>query len=220
MNSFVKDVLPPFLWRFLRKNYYRAGISGTAPGGTTAGWYDKAYERTAGYHTHFTGSEYYFLWTVVADRIVRSGATRILDLGCGPGQFAALLQSRGIREYCGVDFSERAIGMARKACSGFTFIREDLERPELLRTLEYDLVVSMEFLEHVSFDKEILNRIRSGARFLGTVPNYPYHSHLRHFSGTKEVAARYGSLFNSFSVDEFLKNAEGERYFLMDGLKK
>jgi hypothetical protein len=34
------------------------------------------------------------------------------------------------------------------------------------------------------------------------------------------VAARYGSLFNSFSVDEFLKNAEGERYFLMDGLKK
>ena len=52
------------------------------------------------------------MWTVLADRIRRSGAKSVLDIGCGPGQFAAcLFDMAGIETYTGLDFSAEAIRM-------------------------------------------------------------------------------------------------------------
>src|SRR5438128_11724255 len=53
-----------------------------------AEFYDKAFESVTSYHKHYTESEYYFLWTVIVDRIRRAKSTSILEIGCGPGQLA------------------------------------------------------------------------------------------------------------------------------------
>jgi len=61
-------------------------------------------------------------------------------------------------------------------------------------------VITTEFLEHVDGDLEVIRQIYSGSRFLATVPNFPYVSHVRHFNDSGEVMRRYEGLFEDFSV--------------------
>jgi hypothetical protein len=74
-------------------------------------------------------------------------------------------------------------------------------------------------LEHIEADLEVLRRVRPGTRCLLTVPNFPYPSHVRFFNNGGAVSERYGWLFGSHTVDEFLKNPEGDRFFLLDGIR-
>jgi SAM-dependent methyltransferase len=183
-------------------------------------WYNDAYATTPEYWQHYTQSSYYFLWTVLADRICRSGVQKILDVGCGPGQFASLLRDKGIKHYFGVDFSSTCIALARQACPSFEFAMADLAANPFPQTFAYDCAVILEFLEHIPFDREIIQRIRPGTKVFATVPNFPYTSHVRHFTDEEEVAARYRDLFmTGFSVTSFFANPQGKTFFLMEGIR-
>jgi len=198
----------------------RGADSAPEPSGEKdAAWYNERFENTPEYQVHYTESSYYFLWTVVVDRIRRFGAKRILDLGCGPGQFASMLYDNGIAAYRGLDLSSTSIRMARARCPSFEFQEADLRHPDAMRGYDYDCLVTMEFLEHVPFDLEVLERIKSGARVIATVPNFPYVSHVRHFRDADEVRSRYQRHFSSFTVDAFLENQQGKTFFLMEGTK-
>ncbi|NIV18191.1 MAG: methyltransferase domain-containing protein, partial [Woeseiaceae bacterium] len=90
---------------------------------------------------HYTLSKYYPFWAVIADRAVRYGANSILDIGCGAGQFASLLYDKGLREYCGIDFSRKRIEHARLVCPDFTFVVKDALETKVYGTLLYDTVI-------------------------------------------------------------------------------
>lgn len=183
-----------------------------------AGWYDRVFSQPGTiYHVHYTKSPYYFIWTVIADRIPRSAS--ILEIGCGTGQFASFLSDRGISGYVGFDFSEQAVASARQRCPGLEFYVADARNTELLDRTEYKLVVCTEVLEHIEADLSVVHRIRAGTRCLLTVPSFDYPSHVRYFSSISEVSDRYGSFFKEYEVDEFLKDASGDRYFLLDGVR-
>ena len=49
-------------------------------GTQTAAWYDWTYRGTPEYHGHYCDSSYYFLWTVIADRLTRQRYGKVLDL--------------------------------------------------------------------------------------------------------------------------------------------
>src|SRR5262245_43704554 len=70
----------------------------TDPPGREVGsdWYDRAYRTVPEYHEHYSRSRYYFLWTVIADRVCRGRSRVVLEVGCGPGHLAALLLDRGL----------------------------------------------------------------------------------------------------------------------------
>jgi len=142
-----------------------------------------------------------------------------LDVGCGSGQLASLLKDKGIERYCGIDFSAKRIVQAKQACPEFDFVQADAFGTDLFETYGYDALVTTEFLEHVEGDLDIIFKIRSGARFLGTVPNFPFESHVRHFRDANEVAARYGPYFKDFRVDSFLSNDKGKTFFVLEGIK-
>jgi len=189
-------------------------------GTQTAAWYDWTYRGTPEYHGHYCDSSYYFLWTVIADRLTRQRYGKVLDLACGPGQFASLLYDKGVRQYRGIDFSPVCIEMAhRRQIPQFEFMLADLANEDALSGIEYDCVVTMEFLEHVEFDLSVLSRLKPGVRVLATVPNFPYTSHVRHFRDADEVTERYAAVFSSLTVDTFLENAKGKTFFLMEGIK-
>jgi hypothetical protein len=95
----------------------------------------------------------------------------------------------------------------------------DARHTDLYRTRQYDAVVTTEFLEHVEADLEILSRIPTGVRVLGTVPNFPFVSHVRHFKDVDSVEERYAPSFRSLRVDTFLGNASGKMSFLLDGMR-
>ncbi len=218
-KTVVRELTPPLVYRGLAGVAHWVGRSlgpartwGTRP----AAWYDDVYRSDPEYRRHYTQSRYYSLWSVVADRLIRSGAKRILDLGCGPGQFALLLSDKGITEYCGLDFSDVAIQAARTVCPAFQFRTADICREGVLESLEYDCCLALEFLEHVEDDTGVLQRLRRGSRFYATVPNFADASHVRHFADVQEIEARYGRYFSECRVDSHRANPEGLMFFLIE----
>lgn len=220
LKRFISELVPPIVLR---------GASAViAPGRRVtnqveqsgqkgAEWYDASFEASGDWSGHYTTSEYYFLWAVIADRTQRTEAKSILEIGCGSGQLACLLREKAGCKYVGFDFSEKRVEYARKANPDLSFLHEDAFKSDLFTTCDYDTVVCTEFLEHVEGDTVVLNKIRKGSRFYGTVPNFPFISHVRHFRDENEVRLRYGSRFRDLRIDRFLADAKGRVFFLLDG---
>ncbi|WP_144393364.1 class I SAM-dependent methyltransferase [Pleionea sediminis] len=193
---------------------------GKSDGEKSADWYDESFERADHWKSHYTESKYYFIWTVICDRLVRQKKQSVLEVGCGPGQLASFIADKGIKHYHGFDFSPKRIEQAEKVTPQFNFSVEDAFKTDLFTTVEYDCVVCTEFLEHVEGDLEVLDRIRSGTYFIGTVPNFPYTSHVRHFNSVEEVYERYKDKFENLTVDAFNKNKQGKVFYILDGIIK
>lgn len=193
-----------------------------APRESGKAYYNEAFSSAQHWQEHYTQSGYYFIWTVILDRIRRIGPSAILEIGCGPGQLASAIHDAGLAtSYVGVDFSDVAVGFARKTCPAeFAFRVENAVESPVYETAHYELVISTEFLEHVEQDLEVLARIRSGARLLATVPNFPYVSHVRHFEDASSVERRYASLFRNYSVTAIRGVQPNTCFFLMEGEKR
>ena len=163
-------------------------------------------------------SPYFGFWQAVAARILDSGARRLLDIGCGPGQFAEfiLAAAPGV-SYTGVDFSAVAIGQAQNRVPGARFIQADLGDIQQLNGTSYDLVVALEVLEHIDADLEVLAKLDSGARFVGSVPNFDSFGHVRFFQDGEAVKARYADHIRDLEVTPF-QLAPNSILFLMSGV--
>lgn len=185
-----------------------------------ADWYDRAYASSGSYHEPYFRSCYYFSWCVIADRILRDNACGLLEIGCGPGQFAAMLRDQGFRRYVGLDFSPTAIEMARRNAPEFEFVVGDARTSDVYDRVEHDTIVCTEVLEHIEDDLLVVSRFGAGKRCLCTVPNFPYVSHVRHFKDAEQVRDRYGPFFQSLDV-RVLKGprSETEEFFLFDGVR-
>ncbi|WP_166832030.1 class I SAM-dependent methyltransferase [Thalassoroseus pseudoceratinae] len=223
-RRFLRRCTPPIIVDTV--NYFRArpskNVHANQPGDGTekpAEWYDESFAKAEHWRQHYTSSRYYFFWSVIVDRLLRSGVERVLDIGCGPGQFALLARDRGIKKYWGLDFSTKRIEQARTICPEFLFFVEDVFKSDKLGLLDYQAVVITEVLEHVENDIDLLKMVRCGTRLIGSVPNFPYTSHVRHFEGIRDVEDRYNVLFESLSVEELIANETGKCYYLLDGVK-
>lgn len=217
----LRGLTPPFLWKtglkvgrtlgFVRKFEYGKE--------QPAEYYDQKFDFSDHWKLHYTKSHYYPLWTVVADRLTRMQVRRILDIGCGPGQVACLLRDRGFTGYTGLDFSTNRIEAARQCCPGFEFLQADIFKTDALENRPYDCLLTMEFLEHIERDLEVLSRVRTGTFVLATVPNFPAAGHVRFFKDAAEVQQRYAPLFDSLEVYDIVADETGRRHFVLEGLR-
>lgn len=183
-------------------------------------WYDESFENNEHWRQHYTQSRYYPLWAVISDRITRSGAKSVLDVGCGSGQLASLLRDKGLSHYLGFDFSPSRIEWAKNICPEFDFLVADALETSLFHTHYYDAVVSTEFLEHVERDIEIIEKVSAGSLFYASVPNFPYKSHVRHFESTEQIHQRYSEYFERFRVDVFPTGKQGRVFYVLEGIKR
>lgn len=206
------------LKKVARKLLGRPVETDPAAGEKAASFYDEYYALEQKYHIHYTRSDYYFLWAVIADRIENGGIRSVLEIGCGPGQLAGMMMERGVPNWTGMDFSAKAVEMARLNCPRGRFEVGDARTTDLHGRIEHDLVVCTEVLEHIESDLAVVSKFKPGVRCICTVPSFPYHSHVRHFKDRDEVAARYGPLFEDLKVTTWISPRNGEDlFFLMDG---
>lgn len=184
-------------------------------------WYDAAYRMIPQYAIPYWHSHYYPIWTVIADRVRRAGARRVLDVGCGSGQLAScLFELAGVTAYVGLDFSAEAIAMARRACPAATFVVGDALAADVVADSAYDMVICTEMLEHVDRDLDVIGRFAEGMRCLFTVPNFPFDSHVRHFSGPEEVSGRYARFFDDLDILGIRGLAQDTQvYYLCEGVR-
>ena len=183
-------------------------------------FYDRTFDGDDYWRGHYTTVHDYMCWTVIIDRLRTWRARRLLEIGCGSGQLACAIRDSGILEgYCGFDFSQHRLEYARSRCPELRFEVADAFETDLFTTFEYDSALATEFLEHVEADLAVLSRLRPGTKFIGTVPNYPFVSHVRHFRSCAEVSTRYASLFDGFSAHQILLNEQGKSLFILQGVR-
>lgn len=98
---------------------------------------------------------------------------RVLDLGCGLGDFAAVLAERG-EDVVGADVSEAALRLARSRHPGLELVRCGEELPFADET--FDVVWAGEVLEHVQDGLGLLAEVRRilppGGRLLLSTPDH------------------------------------------------
>lgn len=155
--------------------------------------YDGLYKASSSYHQHYTQSMYYSTWQVAIKYLLpMDKSTNVIDIGCGSGQFANMVIDNGFLNYRGLDFSDVAIDMAKKALPEYkdSFVVGDAFTSDIFNT-EYDLVVMFEILEHLKGDLELLKRIKSKAKVMLSVPNFTDPNHVRYFDTETAVSNRY-----------------------------
>lgn len=106
----------------------------------------------AGYaeSNHRDDARRHYEWPAVRDALPPVDGARVLDAGCGPGHYSALLARDGA-EVVGVDASEAMVAEAtERHGDAATFLRGDLAGPiDGLDAGSFDLVVCQLTLEHV-----------------------------------------------------------------------
>jgi len=102
-----------------------------------------------------------------------SRGERVLDLGCGLGDFAAALAQHGAA-VVGCDVAETALRLARARHPGVEFVRSGEELP--FADASFDVVWAGEVLEHVQDGLGLLAEarrvLRPGGRLLLSTPGH------------------------------------------------
>lgn len=144
--------------------------------------------------------------------------TAVVDLGCGPGLFAEFLFKAGFKNYLGIDFSSECIKIARCRVPSYVFEVSNLYSLASEKYLNYDVLVLVEVLEHLSKDLEVINSIPAGKKIVFSVPNRHDAAHVRFFDNPKEVKQRF-SKYIKFDKILTIKGDKGKRFFVGVGVK-
>jgi predicted TPR repeat methyltransferase len=192
-------------WRADRDELQRLAAGGGAGAlavEKTGRWYDTIYEYSDKYRADYRNSVYWPVWQRVLEKLAEFEAPAIIEIGCGPGQLAAAIRDRlKPRAYVGIDFSAKAIEMARANAPELIFALGDVLSAPEVETFSYEVVLCTEVLEHIERDLDVIRRWHPGVAVIATVPNYHSASHVRHFRSVEEVRARYADLIEDLAVE-------------------
>lgn len=135
--------------------------------------------------------------------------SRVLDVGCGIGLFLSKLNSMGLNNIEGIDFSEVAVKSVQSkgiGCCRGTFI--DIQKEERY----YDVIVMNNYLEHTLNPLEELKKARvllkDAGVLLGELPNFDSCDRLlfgRYWGGNH--VPRHTFQFNADNLTNLLKRA-------------
>jgi len=153
-------------------------------------YYDQMFNQVEDYQAHYRDSRYYVLWTQVIQFLRQVPSPKILEIGCGPGQFANYLYDQGFRDYHGFDFSHEAVRIARQVVPQMSFEVGDATKQESYRH-EYNAAVVLEVLEHVEDDLGVLVNLKPGTVVIFSLPTFDDEAHVRWFTSKQEIVDRY-----------------------------
>lgn len=133
----------------------------------------------------------------------------LLDYGCGKGDF--------------LDFAQK--NMPNLTTHGYDVASDQYSN---LPSGEFDLVISLDVMEHVEFGSisNVLSEIRdrTGKVFLCSVANYPAVKKLSDGRNAHVTQMPFGNWFSLFSaffrVDQFIRTAKAEGLFVCSRLKE
>ena len=203
----------------LQELQYAAGQADCSPE-VSRHYYDTIYAQSEKYQADPEHSAYLPVWEKVVGILKQDGVKQVLDIGCGPGQFAEYLIKNipGIN-YTGVDYSQTAIETGRLRCPTAQFYVKDLMQEGALEEFQADVFIILEVLEHINQDLELIARIPGGQKVIFSVPNMDSFGHVRFFKDTQAVLKRYGECMASL-VNETVVLAGRSKIHLANAIMK
>ena len=134
---------------------------------------------------------------------------KILDIGCGYGEFLYFLQQEGYRNAAGIDLNRKQLDVADYL--GVRNARYGEGKDSLLRTHEeFDCILAIDLLEHlrreefVDFLDLVHGALRPAGRFICQVPNLAaFYSPLFYMDFSHETAFTAPSLKQVLEVANF-----------------
>lgn len=181
-------------------------------------FYDYIYLESEKYSVDSRESVYVPVWDKVCELVNDTKVKQVIDIGCGPAQFAEYFQFQSPeKEYLGLDFSEIAIGLARKRCPQLKFLCEDVNKhmPSASGNVIY---VLLEVLEHIKYDLQLIEQLPVGSMVIFSVPNFDSFGHVRFFSDKFQVIDRFSDWFYDFDVIE-ISLSETSKIFIGKGYR-
>jgi SAM-dependent methyltransferase len=122
-------------------------------------------------------SHWWFRWrfdmiTEIVDSLPKGADFRLLDAGCGTGQMTKLLEEYG--NAVGLEIAPEAIALARKR--GVRNVVQGSISDPPFEAGSFDLVLSLDVIEHVDHDIQILSSlfevVKPGGHLIVTVPAF------------------------------------------------
>jgi 2-polyprenyl-3-methyl-5-hydroxy-6-metoxy-1,4-benzoquinol methylase len=165
-------------------------------------YYNEMFKKGYQYREHYKTSPYLTIYNVAKGMLTEIPNPQILELGCGSGQFAHMLWDSGYLCYSGVDFSETALGIAQ-GLSPQVFEWADILEYEP-NWDNFNVVVMLEVLEHITNDLELVKKIPSGKHIIFSLPSFDDPSHVRKFNTTEQVMDRYDKLIHITEMVPYL----------------
>jgi SAM-dependent methyltransferase len=147
-------------------------------------------------------SPYFPMFRAVARSLRKSGAKNVLEVGCGTGPLAHLIDERLKVQYVGFDFSPVAVEKAKARLGrADCFFTGDATKEQTYARVSYDAIICTEVLEHIEEDLLAISHWAPGTWCICTLPNYDSDTHVRHFRTAREVVDRYGALLEIKSIE-------------------
>ena len=141
-------------------------------------------------------------------------SARIVDIGCGTGQFLHFLRGEGYTNAMGVDSSPEQLDICREKAL-MPAEQADAIEHLLAHKGRYDLVVANHLLEHLSGERAVqlcsasLAALAAGGALIATTPNMSnilagrmFHADLTHLTGFTEDSLRHCFAAGGFSEIE------------------
>ena len=143
--------------------------------------YEYGYKNSLATHAHsFLTSP---LLSMLSSRVDNTGQKlRILDLGCGNGSLTNVIAQQGY-EVVGVEESGQGIAFARSNFPSCEFIQASIyDLPYKQLKNSFDVVISVEVIEHLFYPKELVraarNCVKPGGRLILTTPYHGYFKNI------------------------------------------
>ena len=182
-------------------------------------FYDKLYRKSLVYNLNdVKKSPYYKIYIKIIKYITDD--ERILDIGCGTGQFSDVAIIFNKKYTMGIDFSGIAIKIAKERTNRDTFLVGNIKDKNVYPDdNEYDVAVLCEVLEHMLDDKIVIHNIPIGKHIILTVPNYNSASHVRIFKDKNDVIKWYNDDIKVINIDTVVVNKKNI-IFILNGIRK
>jgi len=183
-------------------------------------FYDAVYENSDKYASNSEDSIYVPAWNEVLQYFQDNDLISVVDIGCGPGQFAEYaIKHLPTLSYTGFDYSSVAISQAKNRTQGVEFIEGNAFSSSLLTENAADVYILLEVLEHIEKDLDLLGSMPSKASVVFSVPNFDSFGHVRFFLDENEVYDRYNHLFSSLEVKRVILKGYSTIYLAFGLLK-
>ena len=145
---------------------------------------------------------------------------RVLDLGCGNGSLSHIVAQKGY-EVFGIEESAQGIDLARQSFPDCHFLQASIyELPYQELENSFDVVISVEVIEHLFYPKELIKAAKKCLKPNGTlILTTPYHGYWKNLllAASNKMDGHFHALWDGghikfFSVNSLTNLLEKEGY--------